>query len=112
MEEIHHLADKFTRSCPDSEEKIPQGDTCEAVFITLQEQYDLLTDTVNKKCVMLQQYIALWHNYNDLKESVSSTIDDVQTSVEEIKEKSHDPAVPPTSIVESANVCVYIYLFH
>ena len=107
MEEMHHLADEFTKSCLDSEEKIPRGDSCEAVFTTLQELYDSLTDTVNKKRVMLQQYIGLWHNYNGSKETVTTIIDDVKGSFEELKEQSHDSTVPPTSIVDSANVCVY-----
>ena len=104
MEQMRHLADEFTKSCPDGEERVPQGDSREVVFITLQESYDSLTSAVNEKCEILQQRIKLWHNYNALKEAVSTVIDDVQSSVDKLKERSRDPTVPPTSIVDSANV--------
>ena len=117
IEEMHHLAIEFTKSCPCDEERVPQGDSREAVFITLQESYDSLSSTVNEKCEMLQQHIELWHNYNDLKAAVSTIIEDVQGSVDKLNERSHDPAVPPTTIVDSTNVhtdvclCVYVYIF-
>ena len=106
MEQMRHLADEFTKSCPDGEEKVPQGDSREVVFVTQQESYDDLTSVVNGKCATLQQHIKLWHNYNELKEAVSTVIDNVQGSVDTLKERSRDPTVPPTSIVESANVCM------
>ena len=108
MEQMRHLADEFTKSCPDGEERVPQGDSRQVVLVTLQENYDYLSSMVNEKCELLQQHIKLWHNYNELKEAVSTVIDDVQASVDTLKERSRDTTIPPTSIVESAKVCVHV----
>ena len=110
MEQMHQLADEITKQFPHSD-KGPQGDTQEAVFNTLQESFDSLTSTVSEKHKMLQHYIMLWKNYNDLKEDVSTIILDVQGSVDKLKERSHDPAVPPTTVVENAKVCVYLCVY-
>ena len=67
---MHHLALEFTKSCPCDEERVPQEDSCEVVFITLQESYDSLSTTVNEKCEILQQHTELWHKCNDLKAAV------------------------------------------
>ena len=88
------------------------------MFTKLQESYDSVSSSVNEKCEMLQQHIELWHNYNDLKAAVSTIIEDVQGSVDKLNERSRDLAVPPTTIVDSANVCmhgcvclcVYVYI--
>ena len=111
LEHIHLLACDFTKNCPDGEERIPQGDSQEIVFVALQESYDSLASTVDKKCKALQQSIKLWHNYNDLKEAVSTKINDVQETVDKLKKQSHDPTIPPTSIVEHANVCMYVNIY-
>lgn len=108
MEQMRHLADEFNKSCPDGEERVPQGNSREVVFVTLQENCDHLSSMANEKCESLQQHIKLWQNYNELREAVSTVIDDVQGSVETLKERSHDPTIPPTNIVESANVCVHV----
>ena len=107
---MHQLADEITKQFPHSD-KGPQGDTQETVFNILQESFDSLTSTVSEKQKMLQHYIILWNNYNDLKEDVSTIIVDVQGSVDKLKERSHDPAVPPTTVVENAKVCVYLCVF-
>lgn len=107
---MRSLADEFTKNCPDDEERVPQGDSCDAVFVMLQESSDSLTKTVKEKCEMLQRYIDLWHNYNNLKGAVSCIIDDVQKSVNKLKETSHNPTVPPTTIVDSANVCMCLFI--
>ena len=108
LEQMHLLAGEFTKNCPDGEDRITQGDNQEIVYVALQESYDSLVSTVNKKCKALQQSIKLWHNYTDLKEAVSTIIDDVQQTVDKLKRLSHDPTIPPTSIAERANVCIYI----
>ena len=105
MEQMHQVADKLAKSFPYSESKVPQGDTQEATFNMLQESFDSLTSTINEKRKMLQHYIMLWHNYNDLKEDVSTIIKDVEGSVDKLKESLHDPAVPPTTVVDNAKVC-------
>ena len=72
----------------------------------LQESCDTLTTTVNDRHAILAQYIALWKNYNSSKDVVEATIEEVQNDVEELTERSGDPAVPPTIIVENAKVSV------
>lgn len=108
MEQMRCLADEFKKSCPDGEQKILQGNSLEAVFVILHKSCDTLTTTVNEKHKMLQQHIALWQKYNNLKEAVLTIINDVQCSIDELKERSHDPTIAPTAIVDSANVCVYL----
>ena len=117
IEEMHHLAVEFTKSCPCDEERVSQRDSHEAVFVALQESYDSLSTTVNEKCEMLKQHIELWHNYNDLKAAVSTIIENVQSSLDKLNERSHDPAVPPTillivqmyvRICTDACLCVYM----
>jgi len=47
--------------------------------------------TVNDCCDKLATYVVLWKDYNSTKEVVQTTTDEVQSSVEEMKERSHDP---------------------
>ncbi|XP_065895085.1 uncharacterized protein [Dysidea avara] len=102
-EEIQSVANEFTKSCPeDGDDELPKGDSDERVLAQLQESCDTLTTTVNDRHAILAQYIALWKNYNSSKDVVEATIEEVQNDVEELTERSGDPAVPPTIIVENA----------
>lgn len=105
MDQMHQIADKLAKSFPYSESKVPRGDTQETVFNMLREIFDSLKSTINEKREMLQHYIMLWRNYNNLKEDVSTIIKDVEGSVDKLKESSHDPAVAPTTVVDNAKVC-------
>jgi len=104
--EIESLASEFVKTCSeDGDDEFPKGDSDEKVLTQLWESYDILMTTVNDCCNKLATYVALWRNYNSTKEVVQTTIEEVQNAMEEMKERSHDPAIPPTVIVENAKVC-------
>ena len=65
--------------------------------------------TVNDCCNKLATYVALWKDYNSTKEVVQATTEEAQSSMEEMKERSHDPVILPTVIVENAKLP---YLHH
>jgi len=88
---------------------MPKGDSDERVLTQLQESCNTLTTTVSDQRGKLNEYIALWKNYNSTKDVVVVTIEEVQNEVEELTERSHDPAVPPTVIVENAKVSQEIF---
>ena len=99
------MAIEFTKSYPsDGDDEMLKGDSDERILAQLQESCNTLTVTVNDQRVKLTQYIALWKDYNSAKDVVVATIEEVQNDVEELTERSHDPAVPPTITVENAKV--------
>ena len=105
--EIESLASEFVKTCSeDGDDTFLKGDCDERVLTQLQESYNNLMTNINDCCCnKLATCVALWKNYSSTKEVVQTMIEEAQSSVEEMKERSYDLAMLPTVIVENAKVC-------